>query len=1064
MILAIIFAQVWGVIQLIVLTSLARTVRVRTVLAAMAVGFYAIGPVTAFLQLSWIRIAAHVFGKAVFDLTGVASYTVDPFIEEAMKLLPLLVLFLIPAIRRQWSVTDCLLIAAATGSGFGLTEHLFRYADYASTAQSVSGGYMMTIGSATPLVPGIVRTLTSWIPLGVFFESSAVHVNWHLAWSAITGLAVGLFLRNPKKWARPTAVGLLLLVCLNHAAGNAASVQYTWLSPLAAPMRLLDSLLAFLVLVAIVAAWWLDQPSQRAGMALGPLLAAEQSAPTRLSGTLTAAVRRLPWSISWVCGFDRARRAYHAARNAAPGSVDDMRDAMIAQRDSVDRKLSQTAPPPLLPSAWMPSNLGTTLRTALRRPPVIIWLVLIAPSVFYLIIGGFPATSGLQAVMKGPIVWPIVLLITLCNQGRKAWSVLTGVRKLPAAARHPIGDDAAMLTLQAVSGLGTLSLAGFTFARVLSGVGAGERMLSAAHAADAINRTQPAGGAAVAGSGGAFDPPPPARTGDAAAAATGTGTGAGAGAGSGGGTGAAPGAAPGESAPGGGSSGDSPHDGDRVGHEIPVNESKGASPRAAVGDGDGVTPLDAQTVVSNSQPGFGGVAASDIGGAFDPPPPTIQLPDEQPAMPPGGGSPSGPSPAGPEDGGVGTRVPDAAAAPPAAGGAFDPPPPSLDLPRTAADDAADAVGPAQEGAAAGDYEAERSWSPEADAQDAAADAGRAASDHAAANANDSAPGDSSSGARPRGDVGTSPVDDSSSTEQADARAIGEAKASTGGYEASDAAAAQAEANAARGSAPAAPGTGASSGGAFDPPPPSVELPHGAADDAAAAGKEASDAAAEKAAEKAANEPPPPKPAPTPPYQPTPQEVADKAQAAADEAEAAAAQADAETAAARQVRQDAVRAADAADIKHASADPGDDPDVAAARERVRAAQNSAEKADNAALDGDDPWDPNAPNKSAAEAFQREIKDAKQAQANAESAFAAKHAGDADPAKAAAQAAQDALNVAKGNAWDAHNDATNLGRKAVQAANEAAHAPKPEPAPADDASDGGSASDHTRVKKP
>ena len=60
MVPAIIFAQLWGVIQLIVLTSLARTVRVRTVFAAMAVGFYLIGPLTAFIQLSWIHIAARL--------------------------------------------------------------------------------------------------------------------------------------------------------------------------------------------------------------------------------------------------------------------------------------------------------------------------------------------------------------------------------------------------------------------------------------------------------------------------------------------------------------------------------------------------------------------------------------------------------------------------------------------------------------------------------------------------------------------------------------------------------------------------------------------------------------------------------------------------------------------------------------------------------------------------------------------------------------------------------------------------------------------------------------------
>src|SRR5947209_4238074 len=110
MIFAIVFAQVWGVLQLLVLGTLARTVRVRTVLAAMAVGLYAIGPLTVLLQLSWIRVAASIVGKTVPEMSGIASYTVDPFIEEALKLLPLVLLMLIPTIRRQWSLTDCVLI------------------------------------------------------------------------------------------------------------------------------------------------------------------------------------------------------------------------------------------------------------------------------------------------------------------------------------------------------------------------------------------------------------------------------------------------------------------------------------------------------------------------------------------------------------------------------------------------------------------------------------------------------------------------------------------------------------------------------------------------------------------------------------------------------------------------------------------------------------------------------------------------------------------------------------------------------------------------------------------
>ena len=83
----------WGAIQLIVLTR-------------MAVGICAIGPLTAFIQLSRIHLAAPPFAMPPDALQGVASYSVDPSIGEAMKLLPLAILMLIPAIRRRWSLRE----------------------------------------------------------------------------------------------------------------------------------------------------------------------------------------------------------------------------------------------------------------------------------------------------------------------------------------------------------------------------------------------------------------------------------------------------------------------------------------------------------------------------------------------------------------------------------------------------------------------------------------------------------------------------------------------------------------------------------------------------------------------------------------------------------------------------------------------------------------------------------------------------------------------------------------------------------------------------------------------
>jgi hypothetical protein len=502
MVSAIIFAQLWGVVQLIVLTTLARTVRVRTVFAAMAVGFYLIGPLTAFIQLSWIHLAAPLFGLSPGNLQAIAAYTVDPFIEETMKLLPLALLMLLPSIRRQWSLTDCVLVAAATGSGFGLTEHLFRYAAYPHTAYGVSGGWLLWAGMSKVFIPGVFHTLSSWITNGAYNLDNPLDINWHLAWSAIGGLAVGLAVRRRGRKALLTAAALFLLIGLDHAAGNAPRIEATWLAPLAGMFHLVTVGLGFWVLAALIAAWWLDQPAQRAGMALGPLLSAEQTASSAPVGTFTAALRRFPWSLPWVYGFDRERRAFHAAHATAVEGRETMFAALAARRDALEQQLNATGMPSLRP-AWMTKDaLQRELRSALRRPPVIIWLVLITPSVLFLIVGGFPQTAWLQRVLTAPVIWPLVLLITVAGQARIALRVFDGIKRLPTTARLPIGDDAAVLSLQLACGIGSVTLGAFTVERVLSGIGAREHLLSSAHASDAVLRATPGSIAATAGSAG----------------------------------------------------------------------------------------------------------------------------------------------------------------------------------------------------------------------------------------------------------------------------------------------------------------------------------------------------------------------------------------------------------------------------------------------------------------------------------------------------------------------------------------------------------------------------------
>jgi RsiW-degrading membrane proteinase PrsW (M82 family) len=227
MIVALVFAHVWGVIQLIVLGSLARTVRVRTVLMALAAGLYVCAPLAVLLQNGWIRPAAWLTDVPVYVMAGTAAYTANPFIEEIVKVLPIAALLLMPAMRRQWSLTDCVLTGAAAGSGFGLAESLFRYGAAAHRANSIDQGWMLTTNMSYPVVPSVWSTINSWLPeAGVPFDKIAASgrfpPNVHLVWSALGGLAVGLImLRRGWRW-RTLAAVLLVYVAVDHTAWNAA--------------------------------------------------------------------------------------------------------------------------------------------------------------------------------------------------------------------------------------------------------------------------------------------------------------------------------------------------------------------------------------------------------------------------------------------------------------------------------------------------------------------------------------------------------------------------------------------------------------------------------------------------------------------------------------------------------------------------------------------------------------------------------------------------------------------------------------------------------------------------
>jgi RsiW-degrading membrane proteinase PrsW (M82 family) len=490
MIVAMIFASVWGLVQLGLLGSFGRTLRLRTIFLGVAVGLYACAPFALLLQLTWIHSAAWLTGTPAHVLVEVGAYSIDPFIEEIVKVLPIVVLLALPAIRRQWSITDCVLVGAALGAGFGLAENLFRFGAVSSLAswQAHYGGWMLLMlpDSTSPVVPSPWTTLTSWLPPGVLPNdpftlslNSYPALNLHLAWSAVGGLAVGLIALGQRKLKRmPWTVLLLLYIAADHAAYNAV-LMGIMREPL-----LLRNVLAFTPIAALGVAWWFDRYSHRPTGGDEPVLLAEQNSSLRFTGTLRAAIGRIPWSVGWVSEFVRLRRADKSA--AAFGFSPEqqaLHTATIDARDRVERNLAAPESP-----RWLPWH---DLLAAVRRPANVLWLVLITPAILWFVVGGWPQTAAVQAMLTGPTVWVVVILLSVLAQAWITFGVITAVRFWPRARQFSIGEDIAIVGMRIASGIGAVALGGFALLLALTGASPNRRHYIP-HGVEAFSSSTPA--------------------------------------------------------------------------------------------------------------------------------------------------------------------------------------------------------------------------------------------------------------------------------------------------------------------------------------------------------------------------------------------------------------------------------------------------------------------------------------------------------------------------------------------------------------------------------------------
>jgi hypothetical protein len=280
-------------------------------------------------------------------------------------------------------------------------------------------------------------------------------VNLHLAWSAVGGLAVGLFLLRRGWISRIAGLLLFLYIVGDHVANNAR---------ISSDSSLMRNLLAVMPAVALGIAWWFDRRTQRSGET-DAVLRAEQHASPRVVGTLRAAISRLPWSVPWVYGLVRLRRAYNSA-SASGAEQDGLRGVVIDVRDRIDRNIVQTESRRWLPMDWTRSAFVV----GLRRPAAMLWFVLVIPSIFWFVIGGWPQTAAVQTMMTESTVWQAIVVLSVVSQAWLGWQLIVAIRAWPKAVRLPIGDDAAIVGLRIGCGLGAVALGAYALVRTFAGL------------------------------------------------------------------------------------------------------------------------------------------------------------------------------------------------------------------------------------------------------------------------------------------------------------------------------------------------------------------------------------------------------------------------------------------------------------------------------------------------------------------------------------------------------------------------------------------------------------------
>lgn len=483
-------AAVWGVLQLFAVSWPTRSVRLSTVLLALAVGVYGCGVATALVQLAYTRIYAEQSGQSLVTVVNTTSYTVAPWLEELFKVVPLLLAGLSLKVRRQWGLTDFVVVGAALGAGFGLLEAVLRFGLDADRAIARGEGWIIPDSLSPPYVPGLGQVLVSWLPAPFSqLELGGPPVTeafTHLVWTAVAGFGVGLFWRARGWVVRLLSVLPILAAAVHHTVNNYAVEEHA--SRATQWLESLDGMAWAAPLVCLAIAMVVDLRQLHRGKRVVPgvLLASERADGDSLGALLRYAAWCLPWSLLIVLRYVRLRRSLlYAAASAPPEATEELRRVVAGITARMDASDNQRAWQTLNIRAWL--KAARRARRSRERWLLLIPCVLMLPALLFLGVGSFTSTAGLQEFFSTGAGPKILMGFGIAALAWIAYQLTTLLRSWRQVSAQPMAELLAGHRFRLGTALGAATTGVLLLWRGFGDAGPDGRAIRTLHLLDALN-------------------------------------------------------------------------------------------------------------------------------------------------------------------------------------------------------------------------------------------------------------------------------------------------------------------------------------------------------------------------------------------------------------------------------------------------------------------------------------------------------------------------------------------------------------------------------------------------